>query len=350
MSEAPLRTELGSLGEFGLIKHLTEKVKHVQPSSKLGIGDDAAVVDNRQGMTVVSTDMLMEGIHFDLAYVPLKHLGYKAVVVNLSDIYAMNARPRQITFSIALSNRFSVEAVEELYSGVHLACKIYNVDLVGGDTTSSQSGLAISVTAMGEVEEGKVVTRAGAKENDLLVVTGDLGGAYMGLQLLEREKSVFAENPEIQPDLDGNDYVLERQLKPEARRDVIELFEQLELQPTSMIDVSDGLASEVLHLCDQSNVGCALYEEKLPLDPTMINLAKDFNLDPGMCALNGGEDYELLFTIDQKDHDKVKGSPHFTIVGHITDKAAGAQLVTSGGSQHKLTAQGWDALLSRDNG
>ena len=264
-------------------------------------------------MTVVSTDMLMEGIHFDLAYVPLKHLGYKAVVVNLSDIYAMNARPRQITFSIALSNRFSVEAVEELYSGVHLACKIYNVDLVGGDTTSSQSGLAISVTAMGEVEEGKVVTRAGAKENDLLVVTGDLGGAYMGLQLLEREKSVFAENPEIQPDLDGNDYVLERQLKPEARRDVIELFEQLELQPTSMIDVSDGLASEVLHLCDQSNVGCVLYEEKLPLDPTMINLAKDFNLDPGMCALNGGEDYELLFTIDQKDHDKVKGSPHFTL-------------------------------------
>lgn len=343
MSEDLERTELHSLGEFGLIKHLTQQIKITNQGSVVGVGDDAAVIRSSQDV-VVTTDFLTEGVHFDMTYTPLKHLGYKSVVVNLSDVYAMNAIPRQITVSLAISNRFSLEAVEELYEGILLACKRYNVDLVGGDTTSSLSGLAISITAIGEQEKEKIVLRSGAKKNDLLVVSGDLGGAFMGLQILEREKKIFDENPDIQPDLGGNDYLLERQLKPEARADAIEMFEKLDLLPTSMIDISDGLSSEVLHLCEKSGVGCQLYEEKIPIDPMTSSQAVDFNLNPTVCALNGGEDYELLFTISQDDFDKVKGSPHFSVIGHMTEAAGGAQLVTRGGEQIEITAQGWSAL------
>src|SRR6218665_2738203 len=294
----PSDTELSQLGEFGLIKHLTQHIELNQASTLKGVGDDAAVIDNGSLETVVSTDMLVEGIHFDLTYVPLRHLGYKSVVVNLSDIYAMNAEPRQIVVSIAISNRFRLEALEELYAGMLLACRKYNVDLVGGDTTSSRSGLIISITAIGAAKQEDLVYRDGAKESNLLCVSGDLGGAYMGLQILEREKSVFKDNPNLQPDLEGKDYILERQLKPEARKDVIELLKTLGVRPTSMIDISDGLSSEILHLCTGSKTGVELYEEKIPIDPLTFDTAREFNLDPTLCALSGGEDYELLFTVD----------------------------------------------------
>jgi thiamine-monophosphate kinase len=344
------RTELSELGEFGLIKHLTKTVELKHTSSVKGIGDDAAVIEFEQGkQTVVTTDMLVEGVHFNLAYAPLKHLGYKAVAVNLSDIAAMNAVPRQITVSIALSNRFSVDAVEELYLGIFIACEKYGIDLIGGDTTSSQSGLVISVTAIGEVEKGKAVYRDTAKEGDLLVVSGDLGGAYMGLQLLEREFRIFKDDPKIQPDLEGNDYILERQLKPEARTDIVTLLKALEVQPTSMIDISDGLASEILHICNQSGLGCRLYEEKIPIDPMTFERAREFNLDPTVCALNGGEDYELLFTIKQEDFNKIKANPNLTVIGHMTDKSSGSQLVTRSNTVEPITAQGWDAFLKRSD-
>lgn len=344
MLENTQRTELSDLGEFGLIEHVKKTVVIKQESTKLGIGDDCAVLEHDGKELLVSTDMLVEGVHFDLTYTPLKHLGYKSVVVNLSDIYAMNAEAHQITVSVALSNRFSVEAVEELFEGINLACSIYGVDLVGGDTCASPSGLTISVTAIGSAEKGKSIKRSGANDNDLIVVSGDLGGAFIGLQLLEREKRVFMENETMQPDLDGKDYILERQLKPEARKDVIGFLKELELQPTAMIDVSDGLASEVLHLCTNSNTGCKLYEEKLPIDPTVINTARDFNLDPTTSVLNGGEDYELLFTIKQADFEKVKGSPHFSVIGHMTEASAGRYLIDAQGGAHELKAQGWDAF------
>lgn len=339
------RTELSELGEFGLIRHLTEYIKITNESTVKGVGDDAAVIDNAGLHTVVSTDMLTEGIHFDLTYVPMKHLGYKSVVVNLSDIYAMNAEPRQIVVSIALSNRFSLEAIEELYAGMLLACKKYNVDLVGGDTTSSLSGLVISITAIGAAKKEDIVYRNGAKESNLLCVSGDLGGAYMGLQILEREKAVFKENPKLQPDLEGKDYILEKQLKPEARKDVIELLQSLNIKPTSMIDVSDGLSSEILHLCTQSKVGVELYEEKLPIDPLTFDTAREFNLDPTLCVLSGGEDYELLFTVDIGDYEKIKHSMDISIIGHITNESKGRIMVAKAGTVHELKAQGWNALL-----
>lgn len=344
----PNRTEINKLGEFGLIAHLTKHIETSQASTIKGIGDDCAVINSGDHFTVLGADMLVEGVHFDLAYVPLKHLGYKAVVVNLSDVYAMNATPRQITVSIAISNRFSLEAIEELYAGMIQACQLYGVDLVGGDTTTSRSGLVISISALGEVAKDQVVYRSGAKEKDILVVSGDLGGAYMGLQLLEREKQIFLENPQIQPDLDGNDYVLERQLKPEARKDVIELLSDLGVKPTSMIDVSDGLASEAIHLAKASQLGVYIHEDKIPIDPTTFNLARDFDLDPTMCAMNGGEDYELLFTISQDDFSKIKNNPNFTPIGYMMDANSGYQLVTKQGNMHPITAQGWDSLLSTD--
>jgi len=340
------RTELDSLGEFGLIEALTKESELKHSSTIKGIGDDAAVIDVGDWYQLISTDMLVEGIHFNLMYSPLKHLGYKSIVVNLSDIYAMNGTPEQVTVSIAVSNRFSLEALEEFYKGVHLACKIYNVDLVGGDTTSSNSGFAISVTAIGKVEKSKVVYRGKASENDLLVVTGDLGGAFMGLQLLEREKAVFKSAPGVQPDLDGNDYILERQLKPEARKDIIDMFKKMDVLPSAMIDISDGLASEAIHIAKSSDLGFALYEEKIPIDPTTFAIARDFNLDPITCAMNGGEDYELLFTIKQADYDKIKGNPNMSVIGHMTDKASAYQLITNGGSSVDVSAQGWDALKS----
>jgi thiamine-monophosphate kinase len=339
------RTELGSLGEFGLIEHLSQHIVLKNESSLKGIGDDAAVIDYKNKQTVVSTDMLVEGVHFDLSYVPLKHLGYKAVSVNVSDIYAMNAQPRQIVVAIAISNRFSLEAVEELYQGILLACEHYNVDLVGGDTTTSLSGFVISVTVIGEAEKEELVYRNGAKETDLLCVSGDLGGAYMGLQLLEREKRIYKENPKVQPDLEGNDYILERQLKPTARKDIPLLLKALQVKPTAMIDISDGLASELLHICSQSDVGCQLYDEKIPIDPMTYDRAREFNMDPTVCALSGGEDYELLFTVSIADFDKIKHNPDISVIGHITNRAAGTNLVARDGSQHPLIAQGWDSLL-----
>ncbi len=345
MLENKERTELSSLGEFALINHLTEHVELYNTSTKKGIGDDAAVIKyDNEAHTLVSTDMLIEGIHFDLTYVPLKHLGYKSVIVNLSDICAMNAKPKQVTVSIAASSRFSVEALEELYAGVLFACKKYNVDLIGGDTTSSQSGLIISITVLGEALPEQIVYRNGAKEKDLLCVSGDLGAAYMGLQLLEREKFVFKDNPNIQPDLDGNDYILERQLKPEARVDVVDILHQLNITPTSMIDVSDGLASELLHLCKQSQVGCELYEDKIPIDIQAYELAREFNLDPTVCALSGGEDYELLFTIPMSDYEKIKDTRQVTVIGHITAKESGVNLIAKSGTSHPITAQGWNAF------
>lgn len=340
------RTELERLGEFGLINFLTKNIILKQNSTLKGVGDDAAVLSfEANKKCVVTTDMLVEGVHFDLSYVPLKHLGYKAVMVNISDLAAMNAMPRQITVSIALSNRFSLEAVDELYQGIYLACEKCNVDVVGGDTTSSTSGLIISVTAIGEAIENELVYRDGARENDLIVVSGDLGAAYVGLQLLEREKDVYlSSNKQVQPDLEGHDYILERQLKPEARTDINELLKKLEVLPTSMIDVSDGLSSEMLHICTASVKGCNLYEEKIPIDPTTYNTAREFNLDPTVCALNGGEDYELLFTIDLKDFDKIKGNPNFTVIGHVTEQAQGCNLITKSGALYPLTAQGWNAL------
>ncbi len=348
MLENSERTELSSLGEFGLIKHLTQFIELKNESTIKGVGDDAAVIDYKGKQTVISTDMLVEGVHFDLTYVPLKHLGYKAVMVNLSDIYAMNAMPKQITVSVAMSNRFSVEAMEELYAGMLLACEKHKVDIVGGDTTTNKAGLVISITAIGEANSEDLVYRDGAKEGDLLCVSGDLGGAYVGLQVLEREKRIFLETPNVQPDLEGNDYIIERQLKPEARKDIPPLLKELEVKPTAMIDISDGLASEILHLATQSNVGCNLYEDKIPIDPQTYNMAREFNLDPTVCALSGGEDYELLFTIRQEDFLKVKANPNISIIGHMTNSKDGVNLITKGGSSTPLKAQGWDALLNKD--
>jgi thiamine-monophosphate kinase len=336
------RTELENLGEFGLIDKLTEGFELNQPTSIKGVGDDAAVIDCGDHYQVVSTDMLVEGVHFDLSYVPIQHLGYKAVVVNLSDIYAMNAEATQITVSIAVSNRFSLEALEELYAGINRACKLYNVDLVGGDTTSSLSGLVISITAIGVVGKDQIAYRSGGKENDLLVVSGNLGAAFMGLQVLEREKQIFLENPEIQPMLEGVDYILERQLKPEARKDIIHYLNDLGVLPTSMIDISDGLVSEVMHLCKASGVGCAIYDEKLPIDHETHRVARDFELDPSTCALNGGEDYELLFSIKQADFEKVKGNEFMTIIGHFTDKGSGMNVIDRNGVSVEMKAQGWN--------
>lgn len=337
----PQRTPLSELGEFALIDHLTKHFNLKHQSTIKGIGDDAAVINPENKNIVVTTDMLVEGVHFDLSYAPLKHLGYKAVVVNLSDVYAMNANATQITISIAVSNRFPLEALEELYAGIETAAKIYNVDVVGGDTTSSTSGLLISVTALGEVNKGQEVYRSGAKPNDLLVLTGDIGGAYMGLQVLEREKEVFKVNPNNQPDLDAYTYIMERQLKPEARKDIIALLKDLDVKPTAMIDVSDGLSSEILHICKASKVGCDLYEDKIPLDPQVISTCEEFDIDSTTIALNGGEDYELLMTISQEDYPKIKANPHLTVIGFITEESAGAHLVTRGDTKIKLQAQGW---------
>ncbi|MBK7936230.1 MAG: thiamine-phosphate kinase [Lewinellaceae bacterium] len=334
-------TDVNTLGEFGLIEHLTRDFPLRQPSTLKGVGDDAAVIDNGPFCTVVSTDMLVEGIHFDLAYVPLKHLGYKSVVVNLSDIYAMNAFPRQITVSIAMSNRFSVEALEELYAGIRAACDAYNVDLVGGDTCSSPKGLTISITAVGQCEKELLTYRNGARPGDLICITGDLGAAYLGLQLLEREKRIWQENPGVQPDLENQKYAVGRQLKPEARRDMIEAFRKNELKPTAMIDVSDGLASDLFHICKQSGTGALVEESGVPIHPDTQMLALKFKLDPITCALNGGEDYELLFTIDPNDAEKVKYLPDIYIAGEILDAKDGIKLNTKGGNLHELKAQGW---------
>jgi thiamine-monophosphate kinase len=340
------RTELNQLGEFGLIKHIAQSVVLKNNSSVKGIGDDAAVIaGDGDTCTVVTTDMLVEHVHFDLAYVPLRHLGYKAVVVNLSDIYAMNARPQQITLSIALSNRFSLEAIEEFYDGVNLACERYGVDLIGGDTTSSRSGLVISVTAIGVARREELVYRSGARENDLVCVSGDLGAAYIGLQILEREKGIFLENPGIQPDLEGKDYLIERQLKPEARREIVAKLKELGIQPTSMIDVSDGLSSEILHICSSSGTGCTLYEDKLPIDILTHETARELNLDPSVCALNGGEDYELLFTIPMHDFDRIRKEADISVIGHITSLSSGVNLVDKSGNSVPVVAQGWNALL-----
>ncbi|MCP3928494.1 MAG: thiamine-phosphate kinase [Bacteroidetes bacterium] len=335
------RTDVNELGEFGLIKYLTKNIQLKNPSTLKGVGDDAAVIENGKEMTIVTTDMLVEGIHFDLMYMPLKHLGYKAVVVNLSDIYAMNAIPRQITVSLAMSNRFSVEAIEEIYEGIYAACKNYGVDLVGGDTVSSPKGLYISVTAIGQGEKDKLTYRNTAKVGDLICITGNVGAAYLGLQLLEREKQIYLSNPGVQPDLEGQDYIVGRQLKPEARSDMIELFEKGKLVPTAMIDVSDGVASEIFHICEQSNVGAIIEESGVPIHPDAEMMALKFQLDPITCALNGGEDYELIFTIDPKDIEKVKYLPDIYIMGEIVDKKEGVKLHTKGGNIHDLQAQGW---------
>ena len=337
------RTELSQLGEFGLIDHLTKDITVTQPTTLLGVGDDAAVIAiSEEEAMLISTDMLVEGVHFNLMYMPLKHLGYKAVAVNVSDICGMNGTAEQITVSLAVSSRFPLEALEELYEGINIACKNYNIDLVGGDTTSSVSGLIINISVVGRAKRSEIAYRSGANEYDLLVVTGDLGAAYMGLQVLEREKEVFQANPEIQPDLDGHDYIIERQLKPEARKDVIGFLAELGVVPTSMIDVSDGLASEILHICKASKVGCHIYDEKIPIDAKTSMTAIDFNMDPSTCALNGGEDYELLFTIKQEDYDKIKGNPHMTVIGHMTNEQDGVYYIDKNGSAITLRAQGWN--------
>jgi thiamine-monophosphate kinase len=346
MENKQKQTPLAELGEFGLIERLTEKIKLRNPSSLTGVGDDAAVLNYPDKKIVVTTDLLTEGIHFNLMYTPLKHLGYKAVVVNLSDVFAMNAIPRQITVSIAISSKFSLEAVEELYSGIHLACEKYGVDLIGGDTTSSLTGLTISVTAIGEATEEELTYRSGAQVNDLLCVSGDLGGAYMGLQLLERENEVFKVNPNEKPQLEGYDYILERQLKPEARGDIRELLKTLNIKPTSMIDISDGLSSEALHICKASKVGCSIYEEKIPLDKQTKDFAEELSINPLVAALNGGEDYELLFTVPLDSFDLIKKEFDITIIGHITPEKDGANLITTGGSVIPLQAQGWNPLMN----
>lgn len=344
----PGRTSLDTLGEFGLIAHLTENITIQKKSTITGIGDDAAVVSIRDKYMVITTDMLVEGVHFDLGYVPLKHLGYKAVVVNLSDVYAMNATATQITVSVAVSNRFSLEALEELYAGIKLAASLYQVDVIGGDTTSSNKGLVISVTAVGEVGENEVVYRSGAKPNDLLVVTGDLGGAYIGLKVLQREQEVYKVNPRHQPDLENYTYAIERQLKPEARKDMVELLKKLNVKPSAMIDISDGLSSEILHLCKASGTGGILYEEKIPLDPQVIAACEEFHLDSTTVALSGGEEYELLFTVAQDDYPKIKGNPDLTVIGYITEEKEGIHLVTRAGEQLPLQARGWNALRDRE--
>ncbi len=338
-------TTLDELGEFGLINRLMKDVKIINKSTIKGSGDDAAVINNGIFQTILTTDLLVEGIHFDITYTPLKHLGYKAVAVNLSDVAAMNAMPKQITVSLAVSSRYSVEALEEIYKGIKLACNNYGVDLVGGDTTSSRSGLVISVTAVGQAMAGRIVYRDGAKENDLVCVTGTLGAAYAGLMVLEREKKAFKESKGVQPELEGYDYILERQLKPEPRLDVIKAFEQLNIKPTSMMDISDGLASEILHICESSNTGAEIFEDKLPIDHQTGDLSKEMNLDPTTFAMNGGEDYELLFTLDQNDYEKIKNNPAFAIIGYIKDRRSGVNMVARDGSLSAVKAQGWDALL-----
>ena len=347
MEDTNKQTKLSEIGEFGLIARLTENIKLKNVSSLKGVGDDAAVLSYPDKKIVVTTDLLTEGIHFNLMYCPLKHLGYKAVIVNISDIYAMNATPRQITVSIAISSKFSIQAVEELYSGIHLACEKYGVDLVGGDTTSSLTGLIISITAIGEANEDELVYRSGAKETDLVCVTGDLGGAYMGLQLLERENEVFKVNPNQKPLFEGYDYILERQLKPEARNDIKELLKTLDIKPTSMIDISDGLSSEVIHLCKASKVGCSIYEDKIPLDTQTKDFAEELSINPLVAALNGGEDYELLFTVPLSAYDLIKKEFDITIIGHIVPESEGAHLITTGGSVIPLQAQGWNPLINR---
>lgn len=344
MLENTSRTDISTLGEFGLIEHLTSVFENKQNTTLKGVGDDAAVLKNGDTCTLISTDLLLEGVHFDLSYYPLKHLGYKAVSVNVSDICAMNGTAKQITVSIGMSSKFSLEAIEELYAGIKAACDHYEVDLIGGDTSASKQGLIISITAIGEANEKDVVYRSGAKDGDLLCVTGDLGGSYVGLQLLEREKRVFLANPEAQPDLDGHDYIIGRQLKPDARKDIIEFFKKSALTPTSMIDISDGLSSEIFHLCSKSEVGMVLYEEKIPIDPTTYNMAREFDFDPTMTALSGGEDYELLFTIGQADYDKVKNDPNITIIGHCVPRLEGIHMISKSGNKHALKAQGWKAF------
>jgi len=338
------KTDISNLGEFGLIDHLTKSIKLTQDSTIKGAGDDAAVLDFSGKKMLISTDLLLEGIHFDLAYTPLKHLGYKSVQVNLSDIYAMNGMASQITVSLGLSSKFPIEAVEELYSGILLACDKYKIDLVGGDTSASKQGLVISVTSIGYADEADICYRNKANEGDLICVSGDLGAAYVGLQLLEREKLIYLENPQIQPDLEGKDYIIERQLKPEARRDIILILKELEIKPTSMIDISDGLSSEIIHICTQSEKGCNLYEDKLPIDPMTYDTAREFNLDPTTCALSGGEDYELLFTVPQSAFEKIKNNPDISIIGHITEKSAGMNIISRSNNSHPLKAQGWNSL------
>lgn len=344
----PQRTSIAQLGEFGLIAHLTKNFDVKNPSTLKGIGDDAAVLDFKDKKVVVSTDLLIEGVHFDLSYMPLKHLGYKAVVVNVSDICAMNAKATHITVSIAVSNRFPLEALDELFDGIAIAANEYNVDVIGGDTTSSQKGLIISITALGEADADELVYRNGAQQTDLLVVSGDIGAAYMGLQVLEREKQVFQVNPNSQPDLDAYTYLIERQLRPEARKDVRTLLHALEIKPTAMIDISDGLSSEIIHICKQSNVGCNLYEEKLPIDPTLISVCEEFNIDSTTVAINGGEDYELLFTIDIGDFEKIKGNPNFSVIGHMTQPSEGIHLITRADTKIELRARGWDAISEQE--
>jgi len=340
------RTEIASLGEFGLIDHLTRNNDTRQAGTLLSIGDDAAVIDQFGRQSVISTDMLVEGVHFDLMYTPLKHLGYKAVAVNVSDICAMNALPTHITMSIGISNRFSVEALEEFYEGVYAACEQYNIDLIGGDTVSSQKGFIISVTAIGEVAADKFITRKGAGEGDLICVSGDLGAAYLGLQLLEREKKIFLEHAGIQPDLEERAYVIGRLLKPEARTDIVEWLAEQEITPTAMMDISDGLSSEILHICKQSGLGCILYEDKIPFHEETREVAYKFEIDPTACALSGGEDYELLFTVKQSDYDKIRLTEKISVVGYMTNASEGTHIITRKGSKHKLTAQGWVAFGS----
>ena len=342
MKKETTQTIISAIGEFGLIERITKDIKIRNTTTIKGVGDDAALLDYADKQIVVSSDLLTEGVHFNLMYVPLKHLGYKAVIVNLSDVCAMNAVPKQIVVNIALSGKFSVEAVEELYSGIHLACEKYGVDLVGGDTTSSLTGLTISITVLGEVEKENAVMRSGALPTDLLCVTGDLGGAYMGLQLLERENEVFKVNNKMQPQLTGFDYILERQLKPEARIDIVAAFKKLGIKPTSMIDISDGLSSEIHHLCKNSGLGCCVYEDKIPLDFQTKKMAEEMNINPLVAALNGGEDYELLFTLPLSDYDKIKNDPDFTIIGHMNDASEGVNLITGAGSAIPLVAQGWE--------
>ncbi len=338
------RTEISILGEFGLIDHLTKNIELQNASSIMGVGDDAAVIDHFGKQTVITSDMLVEGVHFDLMYTPLKHLGYKSVVVNLSDIYAMNAIPTQIIMNIAISNRFSVEAMDEFYDGVYTACTKYGVDLVGGDTSSSQKGFIISVTAIGEVTPDKYVKRSTAKKGDLICVSGDLGGAYVGLLFLEREKKIYLENPKIQPDLESESYVIGRMLKPEARKDIIEFFEKEKLVPSAMMDISDGLSSEILHISKQSSLGCIIYEEKLPIGEEMRNAAYKFQIDPTACALNGGEDYELLFTVAQNDYNKITLNQDISMIGYMTEPEKGTRIITKGDSTYPITAQGWNAF------
>ena len=336
-------TTLEELGEFGLIERITKKIKQYHESTILGPKDDAALISHKN-KTLVSADLLIEGIHFDMTFTPLKHLGYKAVVVNLSDIYAMNGNPKQITVSLGFSSKYTLEAIDEFYDGILLACEKYKIDIIGGDISSSVSGLVISISALGEINENNMVKRNGAEENDLIVVSGDLGGAYMGLTVLQREKEVWKSNPNMQPELDNFNYVLERQLKPEARKDIIEFLADRQIKPTSMIDISDGLASEIIHLCKQSNVGCQLYEEKLPIDQQTYQTAMDFNLNPSTCALNGGEDYELLFTVKQKDFEEISKNTKLTIIGHITKKESGYNLIGHGDTSIPITSQGWSHI------